>query len=294
MTGLLKHVSGGKFVFFRPMSFGEMIDGIFRSLRRTFWPLWWFLFIVHVPIEFFFLLFERIGNESRFEWILSLVYFVIYMLFLIPLFQNVSTHVVMKQIKEEEEKLTLRFLFSIAFNQYGKLFLVNTLMFLMLIVLVVLILLPIGLPFLLFSSETELTSRLAVVFVAAALCGMIPGSYLGIRLSLTLPVITEEGLSVKKALVRSWILTKDSYFRITGKWLLLFALQLPILFLGAYLADVFQHAEFLLNILLLLIDPIFMVLPHVLLSLIYVNQRAKKEGYDLELLLEERGGNPFS
>ena len=281
-------------MFFRPMSFGEVIDGIFRSLRRTFWPLWWFLFLFNFPLELFFIFWESIAKSSTIYDGLALLFFVIYLFFLFPLIQNACTTVVAKQIKQDEKKLTLRFLFANAFKQFDRLFLANALLLLLLLLLTVFIMLPIGIPVYLFSDEEQLIDVLAIVVTVGIMLWIFPASYLGIRLSLALPVITEEKLSVKEAFLRSWALTKGSYFLLFGKWVMLCFLLFPIIFLGIYLTDTLQDVQFLLDFLLLLIDPVFIALPHILLGFIYINQRAKKEGYDLELLLAERGGNPLS
>ena len=57
-------------------------------------------------------------------------------------------------MKGEEEKVSLKYLFSISFDRYGKLFLANGLIVLILIVLGLMIMFPIGLPFLLLSTGT--------------------------------------------------------------------------------------------------------------------------------------------
>lgn len=288
-------------MFFRPMSFGEVIDGIFRSLKRTFWPLWWFLFLFNLPLELFLIFWESVAQNTAIFDGLLLLFFVIYLFFLFPLFQNTCTTVVTRQIKQNEKKLTLGFLFANALKQFDRLFLANAALLLLLLLLTVVCMLPMVVPIYLFyepmdllSNDEQLISVIAIVIMVGCMLWLFPASYLGIRLSLALPVITEEKLSVKEAFLRSWSLTKRSYFLLFGKWVMLCFLLVPIIFLGIYLTDVLQEMQLLLDFLLLLIDPVFIALPHLLLSFIYLNQRAKKEGYDLELLLAERGGNPLS
>src|SRR5690606_2288029 len=128
------------------------------------------------------------------------------------------TKVVIHQIKKEEHKLTIRFLFSNTFDQYLRLLLANGFLLLLLVALALFIMLPIGIPFYLFSSpDMQFVHSLTVVLIVGIMIWIFPASYLGIRLSLTLPTITEERLSVRKAFARSWSLTRRSFFRLVGK-----------------------------------------------------------------------------
>lgn len=280
-------------MFFRPMSFGEIMDGIFRSLRKTFWPLWWFLFLFNVPFELFFVLWDAISDKPlNAEIILFLTFLAIYLLLLVPVFQQVCTNVVICQMKGEEEKVSLKYLFSISFDRYGKLFLANGLIVLILIVLGLMIMFPIGLPFLLLSTGTVWMDQVMTILTISGLMWMIPASYIWIRISLVLPAIAVETASVKEGFARSWALTRKSYFSLISKWLLLLIFQIPVYFLSVYLSEIFVDAQFFYDLIFLLIDPILIGMVHVLLSLIYMNQRAKKEGFDLQLMLEKRGEAP--
>lgn len=280
-------------MFFHPMSFGEILDGIFRSIRNTFWPLWWFLFLFNIPFELFFIFWEYLSdNESNVGLIPFTIFLLIYLFLLAPIFQNVCTNVVLVQMRGEEHKLSLQFLFALSFNRFGRLFLANGLILFLIIVLGLFIIFPIGLPIYLLSTSTNVMDQMVTILIISGMIWIFPASYIWIRFSLALPTLIIETESIKKAFARSWSLTKQSSLSLISKWVLLLGFQIPIYFLGVYLTEIFQNARFFCDFILLLIDPIFIAMPHVLLSLIYINQRAKKEAYDLQLMLEKRGETP--
>lgn len=280
-------------MFFRPMNFGEMIDSTFRSLRKTFWPLWWFFFLFNVPLELFFIYWEYFSNNSsNVELILFIAFLIIFLFLLTPIFQNVCINVVIDQLKGEEKKFTLKFLFSIAFDGFGKLFLANALIIISLLLLAVIIILLVGLPVYLFAGSVSLMDQLVTILIVGGLIWTIPASFLGIRLSLTLPILAIEMVSIRAAFARSWLLTKHSYASLTGKWILLFVFQTPFYFLGVYLLEMLEHATFFYDIVFLLLDPIFVAMIYVFSSFLYIDQRTKKEAFDLQLGLEKKEVSP--
>lgn len=279
-------------MFFRPMSFGELIDSTFRSLRKTFWPLWWFFFLFNMPLELFFIYWEYFSNNSsNVELILFIAFLIIFLFLLTPIFQNVSTNVVVDQLKGREKKFSLKVLFSIAFDGLGKLFLANAITIISLLLLAICIILLVGLPVYLFGSSVSLMDQLATILIVSGLIWIIPASFLGIRLSLTLPILAIELISIHAAFARSWLLTKHSYVSLMGKWILLFVFQTPFYLLGVYLLEMLEHAPFFYDIIFLFLDPIFVAMMYVFSSFLYIDQRTKKEAFDLQLGLEKKEVN---
>lgn len=276
-------------MFFRPMSFGEIMDSTFRSLHKTFWPLWWFFFLFNVPLELIFLYWEYFSNNSpNVELVLFIIFLIIFLFLLTPIFQNVCTNVVINQLKGEEKKFSLKVLLSIAFDGFGKLFLANAIIIINLLFLAIVIILLVGLPVYLIAGSVSLMNQLVTVLIMSGLIGMIPASFLGIRFSLTLPVLAIEQVSIRVAFARSWLLTQHSYASLTGKWILLFVFQTPFYFLGVYLIEMFEHAPFFYDIVFLLLDPVFVAMMYVFSSFLYIDQRTKKEAFDLQLGLEKK------
>lgn len=130
--------------------------------------------------------------------------------------------------------------------------------------------------------------------------------WLGSCLSLAVPACALEGTTGTGALRRSWLLSKGSRFRIVFTWLMVCALgylmMLSIQFLSWRLVNYFYHghqigvaghylyveAVFLLYAAVsTFVRPIYSIA----LVLFYYDQRVRKEGYDIESMMEAAGMN---
>jgi len=128
----------------------------------------------------------------------------------------------------------------------------------------------------------------------------------GISFACTVPACALEGVTGTKALRRSWDLTKNSRMRILVAWALLAILQVTLLFsaflLFRWIAAFFYpghhlplvqqpsyiFARALLNA---LVSAVVAPLYPIALTLFYYDQRIRKEGYDIERMMEMAGMN---
>ncbi len=129
--------------------------------------------------------------------------------------------------------------------------------------------------------------------------------WLSSALSISFPAWIIERLTVGKCLKRSWILSKDSCWRILFArfmiaivgWILNFASYVILLFLAAFVMGIIgARLDFPSNIdqgiklfsaavTYMLIGPIFPIA----LTLFYYDQRIRYEGYDIERMMEAAG-----
>lgn len=273
------------------MRFGELIDGIYRSLRKTFWPIWWFLFLLNTP----FLLIIIGGYywiDDIFDLeILIVVLICLYLFNLHPVFQHGCTQMVTYQLKHEKKRLKWFTPFIFPLQNIWRLWIVNGILMGMLLVVVILITLIIGFPVSTFyiSSGAPWKASILPILVISGMISFIVVCYLWVRLSLALPITSFEQVTWKESFVRSWILTDRSYFTLFGKWLVWALLQLPILFSWIFFATSFEAPELFSVIVCLLTSPIIQALGSILLSFLYIDQRARKEAFDLQMQLTDRG-----
>ena len=140
---------------------------------------------------------------------------------------------------------------------------------------------------------------------------LVPGSFgvalflwAGARFALTIPVAALEKMAGFKALRRSWSMSRGSRLRIVFIWCALFVLgmilALSFQYFLRWIASALyaatqarfggQHfyleAAYVLNALIAtLLGPLFPIS----ITLIYYDQRVRKEGYDLEKMMESAG-----
>ena len=153
----------------------------------------------------------------------------------------------------------------------------------------------------------RLVSSSAVVIVVMLI--VITGTvylflWIGAAIAFAIPVSALEGRSGNKSLRRSWILTKGNRRRIILTWVSVFicslTISLAIEYLLRLLANFFYHDRHLLwfNRILYLqlasfaiatinsfLGPIYPIA----LTLLYFDQRVRKEGFDLEKMMEHAG-----
>jgi hypothetical protein len=135
---------------------------------------------------------------------------------------------------------------------------------------------------------------------------IIPGIYLALAWSLAIPITVLEGGGLSASTTRSKVLTKGSFGRIFVVYILIvvlalivtmivqFGLLLPLGFLGLSGASTLQAATHALQAVgnflsTSLVDPLLTIA----LTLIYYDQRVRKEGFDLQLMMSNlEGGGP--
>jgi hypothetical protein len=149
----------------------------------------------------------------------------------------------------------------------------------------------------------------SIAIVALGLC-VIAGCILHLlavtAFSLAIPICTFEQIMGKKALRRSWILTRGTRLRILFAWLLVFISN----YAGMYgiqvvfrwiVIDLFRElnlgmisqAVYSVVVQFLFAAVIALILPliPIFLTLFYYDQRIRKEGYDIERMMEIAGMN---
>jgi hypothetical protein len=136
--------------------------------------------------------------------------------------------------------------------------------------------------------------------------GCILLCWLGSCLSLAIPACAFEEIVGYKALRRSWTLTKGSRLRILFTWMMIVVVSLIVMYglelvvrwiflyflrvysFGAAIQDQYQTTVYFLNTMLYaLIGPIYPIA----LTLFYYDQRMRREGYDVERMMESAGMN---
>ena len=128
--------------------------------------------------------------------------------------------------------------------------------------------------------------------------------WIGACIALTVPAAVLDDISAWKALRRSWKLTKGSRGRIFVAWLMVFACALVLEGLAAFLVRWIamliytgrHFAGFNLEVYTVVIYFFYAIvaavvapLYYITVSLIYYDQRARKEGYDVEIMMQAAG-----
>lgn len=271
----------------RPMRFGEMIDGMYRSLRNSFWQIWGVIFLINTPVLLLLISliwydFIRLNLSSVFLFAFFIYTFIFY-----PVWQNGCTKMVMHQIQQRKERLAWYTVLRLSRVKIFKLVMANGILISLLSSIFMMVTALIGLPMLLFSTET--TWHLWIVVSISGLICFFPLTYLWIRFSLVLPVLANETISIIQAYKRSWSLTRHTHLALYARWMAWVILQLPFVFIWmVYMISVESPQPFWI-IISLLITPIPLALGPIFLTLIYVDQRMRKEAFDLQLRLMDGG-----
>ena len=127
--------------------------------------------------------------------------------------------------------------------------------------------------------------------------GSIAGLFFYVRLLLTTQAIILEGQGPLAGLTRSWRLVGQAFWRSLGIFLLVYAfiyivslvVQLPLMAMGALFGMLFDNSLLYQSITsLVTYGVLILVLPlqFIIFTLLYYDLRIRKEGYDLELRIE--------
>ena len=137
-----------------------------------------------------------------------------------------------------------------------------------------------------------------LAFVFLGLAGFIYGIIMSLRYSLAVPACTVEGLKARAAIRRSILLSKDSRGRIFMLALLAVIIQLGLVGItqGFFVVVGFKHhgvlpvwmsvvQQFLAFLTNTFVGPIYATG----FTLFYYDQRVRKEGYDIERMMQSAG-----
>jgi hypothetical protein len=143
----------------------------------------------------------------------------------------------------------------------------------------------------------------AMIVGVGTLLFIAPGVYLALALSLIGPVILAEGAGPIVAFSRSWELTKGYKGKVFVIWLICvgityvmtYALQIPLLIVGAFIIKGGSDAIWF-TVLSGLCSLIGTILPAPLqaigLCLVYYDSRVRKEGFDLQRMIDSLAPPP--
>jgi hypothetical protein len=136
-----------------------------------------------------------------------------------------------------------------------------------------------------------------VGLIGVIFLGIIAGLFFYVRLLLTTQAIVLEGQGPLAGLARSWRLVGQAFWRSLGIFLLVYAfiyivslvVQLPLVVIGAFFGMLLNNSVLYQSIAsLVTYGVLILVLPlqFIIFTLLYYDLRIRKEGYDLELKIE--------
>lgn len=285
----------------QPSRFPELLDGTFRLYKRHFLPLWLFCFIIScIPtlvIEWWYLQTLKANASAttaliESELIITLVESIIWAVFLHPLAQNAAIYL------SQSKKISWKKAFRASFRNFGKIFMANGSICLIWGVILLIIVSTVGLPIYLTaqSSGTEdPDSLIETVYTICLLLFTIPWIFLSIKFSLVIPIIHIENPSIWQAIKRSWELTRQAVWVAFGILLCLILAIIPISMLAILAQElpymfgiqfiwlwdgIYLIVNLLINATVLPIWPLFF-------ALLYWNQRARREAFDIQSKLQQ-------
>jgi hypothetical protein len=141
---------------------------------------------------------------------------------------------------------------------------------------------------------------IAVIVLLGLLALIIPGVWLGTKLSMTFPAVVFERKGPFRAIGRSWGLTRGNFWRTLGTlivvFLIAFVLQLVLGGLvGGILGASGSTSELTVAIVVTLVNLIVLALTYPLwasvTTVLYYDLRVRNEGFDLQLLAQGMGAD---
>jgi hypothetical protein len=251
--------------------------------------VWWYIHVfekwytAHNPLDLFPL-------EQWFP--IFVVGFAIDFFVLYPLLQIVCFRLVAMERKNGNVSLPVKSIFSLGFRNIGKSFFSHLLLctgYILLYLLIFFVIYTLG-----NGMFGQIPEAEEYIFWFAVGFGYfianVTGIFLFIRFAVVIPIIETEPLGIFQAFRRSWALTRFSVWSIFGMLFAIFLVSLPFSFASMglqqflegwipFASDLFW--EWVDQIMLLLVSPITLPIPCILFSIVYWNQRAIKEAYDL-------------
>lgn len=121
---------------------------------------------------------------------------------------------------------------------------------------------------------------------------IVPGVYFSLLFFAVLPVLTIENASVDEAFHRSRVLSQAAKGRIFGACALTFLILWLTVIGVAFLTQIAHPSPMLqglfTDVVVALISPLF----YIMITLLYYDQRIRKEGFDLEVMARQLGPAP--
>lgn len=288
----------------RPLGFGEILDMAFRIYKKRFAPIFVLTLLIYGPFYFFremlswFIGLESLGTVTEQDviletaWIIILLIFIfiaLIMMFLWPLWMAAITGISAGTFLRNES-----FTWIDGLKLAGKYGLKSLLTFLTVFSLGLAcgLFFLISLFFFIFLDEIVgppdwIIGMMAIFLILFFTLFIL---IVSIRLSLLFPVILEEGIAYFECMKRSWELTKSSFWRIFGLLFILTIIEGIITGIPASINQVFMVSPVFQStgvaIAFSLITTFFFCfttpLQAITMSLVYIDRRARREGWDLE------------
>lgn len=264
------------------------MDSVFRMLRTHFWPIWCFLFLLLIPYQLL------VEGKRLFEIPIEhseVIVLLIYLLLFYPIIQSGLSQVVMHQYQQGSPQFSWRMIFSMAGKNLRRVWMTHILLVSLLlfwILLMCFIVVGVVGLFKVYDIREAFPHIMMQpdILWFIGLLSIWPVSYTWIRFSLALPMVTLESKSIREAYARSWQLTKRTYMILCIKWICLAFLLLPIILFWLFV-DTLQLSKVFIICVHLVMSPMILAFGPIFLSLIYIDQRARKEAFDLEIALKE-------
>jgi hypothetical protein len=279
--------------FGRILSFGEILDGTLRLFKQNLRVFWLIAFAVNTPPGFVLEWWH--GREARMvngvptlspdqEFWYFIAEVLLWGSVVFPLLMNAAATLF------GQGNVRFRSAFAGGWKVLGA----NGLLMLLHIVLFALVGLIVGVP-VYFAAEpqspAESSDALATAMWVCAFVYLIPGLWLFTRLALVIPALRGEKISVWRSFSRSWEMTRGLFWTVSGGWLTFILLSLPLwgivmLSLDG-LASVFPPekswtTEMVSAALSIVLNPFLLPWIPLFLTILYWNQRIRREGLDLE------------
>jgi hypothetical protein len=279
--------------FGRILSFGEILDGSLRLLKQNLRVFWLIAFAVNtlpgLLLEWWYSREVRMVNgvptlspDQEFWYYFAEV--LLWGSVVFPLLMNAAATLFGQGNVQ----------FRSAFVGGWKVLAANGLLMLLHVVLFALVVLIVGVP-VYFVAEpqnpAESSDALAIAMWVCAFVYLIPGLWLFTRLSLVIPALKGEKISVWRSFSRSWELTRGLFWTVSGGWLTLVLLSVPLLAIVMValdgLSSLFPQQKLWTMvtgsaILSFILKPFLLPWIPLFLTLLYWNQRIRREGIDLE------------
>jgi hypothetical protein len=138
-----------------------------------------------------------------------------------------------------------------------------------------------------------------IIFVIGFVLLIVPGIWIGIKLSMIFPAVVFERKGPFGAIGRSWSLTKGNFWRTLGTLIVVFLITFVLqLVLGGVVGGILgasDSGELTVAILLTLVNLITLALTYPLwaavTTVLYYDLRVRNEGFDLQLLAQGMGAD---
>jgi hypothetical protein len=138
--------------------------------------------------------------------------------------------------------------------------------------------------------------------VLLILLGVPVTVFIGIRFAFSAPTVVLEGIKGRRAMARSWRLVTGFGWRVLGTTLLAALIQFGVLFVVGFVAGVIAYVAFLgdsfgrlpigflvtVEVVQAVVTTFTLPIVTLVLALLYLDARVRKEGLDVDRLAEER------